>query len=360
MQKKTAMRISFRILLALLPLFLFWLFLAATPPLAYADQDAADYIWTRRFADSSHSPSYDVVFLGDSLANTSYIPNFFPGRTANLSVMGASPAHEYHILRRYLENNVPPKTCYVSFSDHLLDTDRDFLSPATAQLFTFSETRALMAEGRKRGLKFKAVPDYPAWEFYFFSPRVYQLSFVRGLLSDRKKSNMARLHHADIHAGAYMQPVTASFGSGESVHDSFSIAPLNESYYRKIIELCIANGIQVRLVKLPSHPAVGHTENYRKDFAEYYGTLKADYPEITVDWFEYGLAEDCFVDTIGHVNLTGGYAFSTMLSRFYPGDFDRSSPPAGELVAGLEEYRQAGFDPSQAEPAGELVDIFGD
>ncbi len=360
MQKKTARKLASRIILALLPLVLLWLFLAATPPLSYADQDAADYIWTRRFADTGHGTVYDAIFIGDSLANTFYVPNFLPGRTANLSVMGASPAHAYHILRRFLENNAAPGTCYVSFSDHLLDTDRDFLSPASAKLFSFSEARNIMAEGRKYGRKFKAVPDYPAWEFYFFSPRVYQLSLVRGLLSDRGKSNRARMRHADIHAGAYMQPVTASFGDGESIRDGFSVAPLNDSYYRKMIELCMSKGIQVKLVKLPSHPAVAHTDNYRKDFAGYYGKLKADYPEIAVDWFEYGLDEDCFVDTIGHVNLTGAYTFCGMLARFYPGDFDSGIPLTDELRAGLEEYRQAGFSPDQAakKTAGSLADSF--
>lgn len=357
--KKDMQKLSCRILVILAALFLFWLHFALKDPLSYADQDAAACIWVRRFVDSGHNAPYKVLILGDSLANCSYIPNFLSGDSANISVIGSTPLLQYHILRRFLEHNPPPESCYISFADHILHTDWDFLNPASAQFFSLSEVREAMAEGKKYGKRFKAVPDYPVWEFYCLSPRVYQLSVTRGLLSGRKESNRDRLRHADMHAGAYMQPVTVSFGTYEAIQDSFSIAPVNEAYYRKILDLCASRGIRVRIIKLPPHPSIQYTDQYRKEFTDYYTKLKEDYPGITVAWFEHGLAEDCFVDTIGHMNLKGACLFSKMLARFYPGDFDAGSPLPDDLLAGLEEYRQAGFDSSLAEPAGSLADTFG-
>ena len=76
-----------------------------------------------------------------------------------------------------------------------------------------------------------------------------------------------------------------------------------------------------------------------------------------MDWFEYGLDEDCFVDNIGHMNLKGGCLFSRMLARRYPGDFDAGIALTDNLAEGLEEYRQAGFDPDQAVPSAILTNI---
>ncbi|MBQ9538773.1 MAG: hypothetical protein IJU95_05840 [Treponema sp.] len=359
MQARPAQKLISRILLALMPLFLIWLFFALCPPLSYVDQDTADSIWTRNFADTHHETPYNVIILGDSLANCAYIPNFLNGSSANLSVMGSSPVHEYYIIRRYLKNNPPPKTCYISFSDGLIRSlASHFPSIGSTKILSLPESMEINKECGRFGTKFKAVPDCPIWEFYLFSPRIYQLSVIRGLFSNRKESNKHRIRHSDIHAGAYMQPVSVAFGTTDVTQDAFSIAPLNDNYYRKIIELCLSYGIQVKIVKLPSHPSLIFTENYKRDFAEYYSNLKADYPGITVDWFEYGLADDCFVDNMGHMNLKGGCMFCKMLARYYPEDFAQSVPMQEDMLAGLEEYRQMGFDPSQAEPDGTLQDIF--
>jgi hypothetical protein len=358
---KDVQKLTLRILLAIGLLFLVWLHFALKDPLDYADNDAADFIWCRRFAEASHSPAYDVLFAGDSLANCMYLPNYLPGRCANISTVGATPIHQYYVLRHYLENNAPPKTCYISFADHNLQLSDVMLTAASRGLFSFAESLEIEAEGKKYGPKFKTIPaGSPVWEFYIMSPRIYQLSLMRGIFENRRETNRAKFRHADIHAGAYSQPLTASFGTGQSTHDSFYTKPVNEAYYRRMLELCASYGVQVKLVKLPSHPAVSHTDGYRAQFAEYYGKLKADYPGIEVDWFEYGIPEDCFVDNMGHVDLRGGYLFCRMLAKRYPEDFDSSVPLSEDMLAGLEEYRQSGFDPDQAGPEGTLVDSFDD
>ncbi|MBQ9539264.1 MAG: hypothetical protein IJU95_08325 [Treponema sp.] len=312
----------------------------------------------RNFADSSHNPSYDVVFLGDSLSNCAFLPDFLSGACVNLSLGGSNPILEYYILSRYLSNNSAPRICYISFADQSLGTCNSFLSTSTARLLTFSEAREIMAEGERLGQNFTATPPYSVWEFYCLSPRVYQLSLLRGIVTNRKESNRTRLRHADIHSGAYMQPVTLPFGEGVSTKDSFYVSPVNDSYIRKTIGQCVSNGIPVKIVKLPSHPSVSHTEKYRMEFRDYYENLKADYPGIEVDWFEYGLTEDCFVDNIGHMNLKGGSTFTRMLARYYPEDFAERVPQQGNMSAGLEEYSSLGFDSLQSEPSGSLTDIF--
>ncbi len=355
--KNDVKKLACRILFILGAFLLFWLHFVFKEPLNYVDQDAAYCIWMKNFAGSRHSSPCRVLFLGDSLSNCAFLPNFLPGNVASVCLGGATPIPEYYILRRYLENNDPPRVCYLGFADQSLGASDTFLTTATARLFTFPEVLEVTAEGKKVGQKFTASPPYPAWEFYCLSPRIYQLSLMRGFLAQRKESNGGCLHHADIHAGAYLQPVSGPFGTGELCKDHFSVTPVIDVYYRRMIELCRSKGIQVKIVKLPSNPAVSHTENYRKEFSEYYRKLMADYPGITVDWFEYGLDEDCFVDTIGHMNLKGGCLFSKMLARYYPEDFDEGIPLSDSLEAGLAEYRQTGFDPDQLEPSAVLANI---
>ena len=358
--KRDLKKLLLRLLFIALCFCLVWLCFALMPPLDYADQDAADYIRQERFAEARHSPAYGTVFLGDSFANCIYVPNFFHGRCANLSLGGGCPLYSYYILKHFLESNEAPSACYITFSDQTLVREGNFLTTTSKCLFSFQEALEVKKSLGSYGVAELTDSPYPLFEYYFFSPRVYQLSWLRGIVSNRRKINAARVRHADVQGGAYMQPVTVPFGTDTERKERFSVAPVNDDYVRKMIELCRDRGIRVRIIKTPSHPGISFTEGYRCDFASYYAGLEADYPGITVDWFEHGLGEDCFVDNIGHVTLKGSYIFSSLLEQRYPEDFDRSVPLSADLQEGLDGYRAYGFNPEEVGLPGPLVDSYDD
>ncbi len=118
----------------------------------------------------------------------------------------------------------------------------------------------------------------------------------------------------EIHGGRYIARGTMEYESLDTiVFDEFIVNPLFDDYYRRMIQLCIENEIQVRIVKLPLPDNEVFTDQYRNK-------LRERFPAITIDWFS-SYEKDRFADT-GHMNSHGALQFSNELRELYPSDFD--------------------------------------
>ena len=161
--------------------------------------------------------------------------------------------------------------------------------------------------------------DFLAYELYL--PNKYITSMINAGFNQRLEENTIAYEAVDLHSGRYMA-VGNDEGSFEGVHyDEFYVEPLFDYYYKKLICLCIENGSNVHIVKLPLLAASSYSDDYREQFYNYYNQLQEEYPSITVEWYSEGYENHYFIDS-GHMNTHGAFKFSEMLKAEYPQIFD--------------------------------------
>ena len=85
--------------------------------MAFGDNELPYYLWNKDFCSTPHDSQYDVIILGDSVANSAYMPEILSDHTVNLSIGGTTPMEAYYILKEWLHHNKAPKTVYMSFMD---------------------------------------------------------------------------------------------------------------------------------------------------------------------------------------------------------------------------------------------------
>lgn len=319
-----------------------WLCLySGTNLFAYVDGEGPCLLWNREKVNAAQTKQYDVIVLGDSTANAAYVPALLSDRTLNLSLGGATPSENYHTLRNWLAHNQPPKTCYISFADFHFAIE-DWFWKRTMYLHLFRPWQNL--EIMRTAMKFKEpsiltehyAADFIGYELWF--PDKYVTALINAGFNMRYNDNRAAKRSVELHSGCYMtRNVRESPSANIRKFDRFTVEPFFDYYYRELIELCLDNGISVHIVKLPI-PNPAYSNNYYKTFWNYYGKLKRDYPNITVDFFP-GYDGKYFVDR-WHMNNHGSLRFSTELKTLYPNDFGDEALSTGQ-VAAINDYVKA-------------------
>ncbi len=292
--------------------------------LAFADEEAPYYLWNKQFCNTAQEQQYDVVILGDSVANGSYMPEVLSSSTVNLSLGGATPVENYYMFKDYLDYNEAPKDVFISFMDvHFNDANCFWTRFLYTHRFTIKQNWDILQEAIRFGEKSIATEtayiDLLAYELYF--PSKYITSMSNASINQRLEKNLMAYEATDIHNGRYIALGNIEGTIYEIQYTDFYVAPMFDYYYRKIIELCLENGANVHLVKIPLPTASTFTDDYIVQFNDYYQQLQKDYPSITVDWYSESYDDYCYIDSI-HMNTHGAFRFSEMIKSEYPDVFD--------------------------------------
>ncbi len=307
----------------LLPLLFLCLY-ARFNLLAFADGEAPYYIWNKEKANTTQDKQYDVIVLGDSTANASYLPAVLSDSCLNLALGGTSPLENYYTLKDWLEHNGSPRVCYVSFSDdHFRRWDIDIFWRRVVYTHRYKPQQELQMfvdaicyhEGRAEFMN--QILDIP--EFDLGLPNRYMTSIMNARFNQRKEYNLGAMKEIEMREGVYISGWNEYSDDTEISYDSFYVTPLLDTYYRKIIELCRDNEIQVRIIKLPLPKNTVFSAKYRDELYRYYDSLQKEYPEITVDWLN-NYEQKYFWDT-AHMNYHGSFKLSTEIKEMYPEDF---------------------------------------
>ena len=115
-------KLIFKCGLVTAPLWGFPIF-CANNILAYAGSDYVGAIWINDFTQTEQTKYYSTLIIGDSTANSAYLPEVLSDDTVNLALAGSSPVDGYYTLENYLKNNKAPKDIFVSYMDYHLDDD---------------------------------------------------------------------------------------------------------------------------------------------------------------------------------------------------------------------------------------------
>ena len=334
---KNIAKLLIKSVLFMLPLLVIYLYIW-TNPMAFMDEEIPHYLWNKEKVNTSEERCYDTIILGDSIANAAYMPELLSESTINLSLGGMTPAENYYILQEWLLHHPAPEVCYISFQDAHFLVDDCFWS-RTMYTHRFVRQQSLEIIRTAEAYREHSILTDTYWlDFLSYElrlPNKYMASFLNGGFNQRYESNKEEQRLDELHGGRYIARDAKGFDGGHKVVlDEFYVNPFFEDYYRKLIGLCVDQGIQVRLVKLPHPENVSFTEEYIAQFQEYYEILKKDYPGITVDWIPT-YQKECFVDE-NHLSNYGALCFSSEIRRLYPQDFS-DAPLNEQQVAAVND-----------------------
>lgn len=331
---KRVAKLAMKCVLVMLPAIALCIYFR-TNQLRYIDDEGPYYIWNKEVSNTAQDKDYSVIVLGDSTSNAAYIPEYLSDDTINLSLGGMSPVENYYTLKDWLANHAAPKVCYISFYDGCLKTSELFWTRACySHRYSLKDT----AEIIKTAIAYNEqtiVNEHP-WlsliSYALYLPNKYITPFLNAGFNQRYETNLAAKEFVDRHRGRYITVGTGEyFTTGNEYYVPFAVNPMFDHYYRKIIELCYQNQIEVHIVKLPLPDSAVFEEGYAEAFHAYYDGLCQEFPGLTVDWFPL-YTKDYFADD-RHMNSHGALRFSAELKALYPDDFVNDTLSAERIVA---------------------------
>lgn len=316
-------KLTIKCICVMLPIIAICLWAKFAMPL-YADQEAPYYTWNKEICASRQDKNYNVVILGDSGCNGAYAPEILSDDTINLSLGGTTPVENYYVLEEYLRHNDAPKILYISFSDAHLNAEDCFYNRI---MFTHRFNPAQLFDIIKNARKYNEasiitenyLSDFISYEFYL--PNKYITSILTGKFYKRAGDNKYSKTMIDFHRGRYMSVAISENPITDPVpFDEFTVAPLFDEYYKKMLSLCNNYGIAVRLVKIPMDENAQFSDNYEASLYNYYDNLTAEYQNSSFEWVKGGYGHFYFADIV-HSNNRGARMFSEIIKYNHPDDF---------------------------------------
>lgn len=337
--KRLWQKLIFKCFMVTLPFWLLWIFIWIAPNFCYPVSYIPN-VWNKEFINSVHKEKYDTVIIGDSMADSAFVPNYLSENTVNLASNSNNPFTTYYVLETYLKNNQTPKTCYIMFADHHMKSINGFfVLTLRIHHLTFAQERELFRNAVRYN---EGSLIRNNWQTDWLSsrlrlPHLYFLTFFRlGFLKYRQV--LETLHLGEIHKGSFIsRSLHESECEEQEVWDKYEVKPLYDFYYRKILDLCNQKGINVRIIIMPKGSWIYTTDNYRQTMRDYYHNLTSQYPNVV------------YVESIGefkryhfsdhhHLNMRGSLKFSREIKKMFPKDFTDSGEKSSQTIEGMDDY----------------------
>lgn len=334
------LRFLLKILLAGLPAWMVWGYMAVCP-LSYIDDEAPHYIWNKEFSHTDHGEDVSVIALGDSVGNSAFAPEYISESFVNLALGGTTPVENYSVLCDYLEHNAAPKACYIVFFDpHLVATDCFYSRSLYSHRFDVQKERAMFRSAKQYQepsiIREGWMRDWLEYRIYY--PEKYLPAVMNSLGGERKMANADAVYKDGIHRGTYIGRGAGEYAdTSVPVFDSYTVGALFDEYYRKILELCRDNGIRVRIIMTPLYPNVVCTEQYQREMTAYYAKLQEAYPNVAFYDKPIALGRECFCDD-HHFNAHGSFLFSQYIREVFAEDFPKDEELSDSSIEGMNDY----------------------
>ncbi len=309
-------------LIILMPFFIVWAYLYFFP-MNYIDNEVPFYIWNRDYCTTPHEEKPDVIIVGDSAMNSDFVPEEMGDKVMNLAMGGSSPAENYYVLQDYIRSNGAPKVVYMGFGDtHLQNSSAFYERTLYSRRFNFWQEKEMIDMTKENG---DATINRPGarldWLQYHFSfPAKYISVLIKADFIGRRAENYANYELVGKNHGRYIISNEPIGDRADYEMKDFYVEPYLDVYFRKMIELCLENGVKVRIVRPPLCPTVTRAEEYLNSMYGYHEGLKEAYPEIEID---YNMEEREVDDFYDHWHLTedGARKFSRDVAKLHPEDF---------------------------------------
>lgn len=354
-----------KIMIALIPLWLLWGYVALFS-INYQNQTYTFLKWNKDFTNTTQEDVYDVVFLGDSYINAAIVPELLSDKTVNLAESGCSPVEAYYTLKEYMENNAAPSVCYVAFCNGIMNSTayRDFYIlfhrlNIEEMVEIMRNANFLMKNDRTAAENEAFVSYYNSIDFrewikqLLYFPDQYMSYLYNSNFLERREDNLDWIAFMNRHRGVWVARSVSVDHTYDGITGSvweYNVQPMMDLYFSKIVELCRENHMTLRVIDAPLPDYMSFSEEYKKEYLKYYQKYLEQYDDMTVAGFFQNLPSDLYCDGY-HLNLHGGYEFSSMLREAYPEDFSFS-----DTMGDISEKASAGFaDYLSMENRGEYI-----
>ena len=299
--------------------------------LKFSDEEIPFYIWNREFANTEHDKYYDVLFMGDSTANASFVPNILSDTSINLALGGTTIVENYYVLQDWLQNNKPPKDIFLIITDRHMNRFDTFWSRAIhSHRFSFKQNLQMVLDIKKyqeqSALVDNYISDFISYQLYL--PNKYITSLMNGSINQREETNLAQMRRIEFQKGRYICPDAETFPLKDPViHDTFTVGNIFDNYYRKFLNLCQEHGIKVHAFKMPRIEGWTYTEQYTNQVFKYYHELEEEYRNYEFNFCNEIYPAEYFGGDEIHVNTRGALQFSHFIKEQYPDQFDKEIMP---------------------------------
>lgn len=333
-------------------------------PMRWGNTDIVHYVWTRNCI-CAHRKNYSVVTLGASTQNAAFVPELLSENVLDLATRSCSPSTIYYVFKEYLSHSDAPETVYMGFYGTCF-RETHGLCPGgmTAGLFNPKDE----AEYLLNIIQFKDSPQYypksKYWGYkHYLRHRLANFStywpYLRNSgFSGRIADNTTVLQKQWSHRGTEVTRTIFEWApSGITIWDyrnnayarnnwrHFTVSPLQDFYYKKILDLCKERGIFIRIQVLPI-PLENYGPGYWDEFRAYHEEALAGYDSWTLDTSPELASATTGGYSIGdfaddhHFNNHGSLKFCRMIRERYPEDFAEGAvmPVSDNTLAGLEDY----------------------
>ena len=310
--------------IVLLPAIAVWLYIIYGG-MYYLDEEYPYEAWNKNFCQTDHNGSVDVLILGDSVVNASILPEYLSDGTYNLSLGGTTPVEAYYILKEYLEYNEAPEVCYIGFADVGYITDQNLYTRTLYfHRFSYEDEKELFSIAEDYNAESILIDGYlDEWKQYrFWSPSKYLPALFNGGFNARYETNMANYQAIDEHKGSYLSLTDAYELEAEEIeYTSFPVNEYYDYYMKRLLDLCVDNGITPRVLMVPMRPNIVCTMDYIADCYKYLVKLQEYCPEMTYYYRPEGFGYEDFAD-VWHMNWNGAVKYTQLIKETYPEDFE--------------------------------------
>ena len=277
-----------------------------------------------------------VLIIGDSIAQSAYLPELLSRDTYNMGIGNETPIDGYYRLCEYLENHPKPDYILCSYNPIELITQDAFWSTTMYERgITLKQALAIVNDAKDfsadSGILRDNMPlQVLAYQYGFHVDSVKMI--LKGMIKNTTKETCYENYcnqreWITAHRGHWKHYMSGGSGSdiNATVSRTFAASEMGDCYMRKIIDLCETEGIALIIETVPINSSSFKTMDpgFRDDYAAYWDTLCHDYPDLTVN-SEIGFYDDSFFCDALHFNMAGTEKFSNYIREKYDYIFEEA------------------------------------
>lgn len=322
-----ALKVLGKTLLVFIPVILVWIFLAAFP-VYYMDGEYSYFTQGKDYRlGKTDLPPSDILILGDSRAKSGLLPEAISDSCFSLAEGGTTAVEAYYILRDYIAcRGVPEKVILSVSSYHFTDFDGFWTRSVYFDFLSFAQAKEVIETAKRNGeteaLEKAGGAGIPTLlEYKCKAPTKYMSALIHSLSENRKEIN-EEAYAEMVREKGFKTFVSWWPTSMEHDMESFRMLKTLDEYYRKTIDLCIENGIEVYSVNSPliadSYEEAG---KIREPFSAYFETLRKDYPESKYPKVHietgFGSYDRQYFDDADHLNREGAAIYTENFIKTY-------------------------------------------
>ncbi|MDD3413171.1 MAG: hypothetical protein PHY47_04150 [Lachnospiraceae bacterium] len=318
--KHPVWKLIYKFLLIGIPLYLLMLYTYFFP----MNYMAIEYsMWAQQKEYSKSGNAANTLIIGDSRAKSGLMPTLLSEDTYNMAIGGTTSIEMYYALNRYLDHHTAPKNIMIIFAPyHFCDID----NWGQTQYFNYLTTPELL-EVYQNALKFDdkvVLAGNPITDMISYKlrlPNKYLSAQYNALFFGRRNDNLSKYQSVEKDLG-YSAFGTDKGNDGENYethHEIFDQSLLVESYYYKLLQLCVDNDIRVFIEQSPVNQASYDliSNDFFDGYHEFLSEVSATYPSISINSEVIAYDNQYFGDN-NHLNPDGAKIFTDSIKKKYP------------------------------------------